>query len=178
MDIRRLSAVVAVAMIAGIGMPLVSAAKRPEGRGHGGPGSGRSRCDVGACDVATALEDVCPCEDAASHGEYVHCVAHAAKELVADGTIAHRCRGRVVRLAAQSVCGRANAVTCLVPTSSCADDGTCINDPSTDCGVDTDCGTECETTTPDGCDAANGIASPAGGCASASCFSPSGAFLE
>jgi hypothetical protein len=178
MGIRRLSTVVAVGLIGGVGMPLVSAAKGHQGSGHGGVASGRSHCDVDTCAVATALEDACPCEDATNHGQYVRCVAHATKALAADATIARRCRGRVVRLAARSVCGRPNTVTCLVPTSSCADDGTCVNDPNTDCGVDTDCGTQCETTTPDDCDAANGLASPAGSCASADCFSPSGAFLE
>ena len=68
MGMRRLSAVVAVALVAGLGMPLVSAAKRHEGRGHGdgGAGSAHSRCDVSTCAVATALEDACPCEDATS----------------------------------------------------------------------------------------------------------------
>ena len=178
MGMRRLSAVVAVALVASVGMPLVSAAKRHDGRGHGGKASGHSRCDVGTCAVAVALEDTCPCEDATSHGQYVRCVAHATKGLAADAIIARRCRGRLVRLAAQSVCGRANAVTCVLPTSSCGEDGTCSNDPNTDCALDTDCGTQCETTTPAACDAANGTSSPAGSCASAGCFSPSGAFLE
>ncbi len=178
MGMRRISAVVAVALVAAVGMPLISAAKRSGRPGHRGMGSRRSRCNVSTCAVATALEEACPCEVAPSHGQYVHCVAHAAKGLVADATIARRCRRRVVRLAAESVCGRANTVACLVPTSSCADDGTCVNDPNTDCGTDTDCGTQCETMTPDECDAANGISSQAGSCASAGCFSPSGAFLE
>lgn len=178
MGMRRVSAVVAVALLAGVGMPMVTAAKRPGKPEHGGPGSGHSRCDVGSCAVATALEDACPCEDATSHGQYVHCVTHAAKALVADATIARHCRGQLVRLAAHSVCGRSNAVTCLVPTSSCTADGSCVNDPNTDCGDDTDCGTQCRTMTPDDCDSANGISSQAGSCGSASCFSPSGAFLE
>ncbi|HLY39089.1 MAG TPA: hypothetical protein VKU61_13685 [Candidatus Binatia bacterium] len=106
-------------------------------------------------------------------------MAHAAKGLAADGTIARHCRRRLVRFAAHTACGVPNTAICLVPTSTCADDGTCTNDPNTDCDVDTDCGTQCETTTPDKCDAANGIATPqTGTCETADCFSPSGAFLE
>ena len=164
----RLSAVAAVALVALAGTPAHDAVKRT-----------LAPCDVGSCDVATALEDSCPCEDATSHARYVRCVAHAAKRLAADGTIAHHCRRRLVRFAADSVCGIPNRAICLTPTSSCGDDGTCANDPNTDCDVDTDCGTRCDITSSDACDAANGIATPqTGTCETAGCFSPSGAFLE
>ena len=36
MGMRRVSAVVAVALLAGVGMPMVTAAKRPGKPGHGG----------------------------------------------------------------------------------------------------------------------------------------------
>jgi len=165
--IRSLVAVIAVALASGVGTPPAHAAKRDA-----------PLCDLNSCTVATALEDRCPCELATNHIQYVRCVAHAAKGLARDGIIAHHCRRRLVRLAAESVCGRPDATICLAPTSTCADDGTCVSDPNTDCAVDTDCGTQCETTTPDACDAANGITSQAGSCATAGCFSPSGAFLE
>jgi len=152
------------------------------GKGHdGGPagkGPGAARCDVNQCTVQVALDDACPCSDAVNHGQYVRCVAHALKGLVASGVTERRCRGRLVHLAAHTVCGRANDVVCLVPTSTCGDDGTCANDPNVDCVDDTDCGTGCTAMTSDACDAANGLTSDAGNCAYASCFSPSGAFLD
>jgi len=173
MGIRALLAVVAVPLLVGVAAPLVGAAKR-----YATGGSAPSHCALDTCAVATALEDACPCEDATRHRHYVRCVRHAAKGLTADGTIAHGCRGRLVRLAAQSLCGRPNEVACLVPTSTCDDGGSCVNDPNVDCVDDTDCGTQCETTTPNDCDARNGISTPAGSCTTAGCFSPSGAFLD
>ena len=162
------SIVAAVTLVAVVGTPAHAAVKRAV-----------PPCDVGSCDVATALEDQCPCEDATSHARYVRCVAHAAKRLVAEGTLAHHCRRRLVRFAAETACGLPNTAICLTPTSSCGDDGTCADDPNTNCDVDTDCGTRCEITTPDMCDAENGIATPqTGTCETAGCFSPSGAFLE
>jgi hypothetical protein len=166
----------AAAMLVAVGVPSVSA-HPGKGKGQGGGKHGHRSCDVASCDVQGPLETICPCEDMTSHGAYVRCVAHAAKGLVADSTIGRNCRGKLVRLAAHATCGRTDPVVCLLPTSTCDDDGSCTNDPSVDCADDTDCGTQCSVMTSDDCDAANGIASDAGSCAVAGCFSPSGAFL-
>jgi hypothetical protein len=138
----------------------------------------RSACAATSCPVGLAVEDACPCAAAESHGKYVRCVAQAAKQLAATGVIQHYCRGRVVRLAAHAVCGDVDPIVCLVPTSTCSVDGTCTNDPNVDCVDDTDCGTQCRTMAADACDNANGLASDAASCTYASCFSPSGAFLD
>jgi hypothetical protein len=152
---------------------LVTPALARHSKGHT-----RARCDGNPCAVATAVEAVCPCADAVNHGQYVRCVAHAVKAMSANGVIDRRCRGRVVALAAHSVCGRADAAPCLVPTSTCGADGTCTDDPSVDCVDDTDCGTRCRVMTADACDNANGVPSDAPSCGLVSCFSPSGAFLD
>ncbi len=141
-------------------------------------GATRTSCDVTSCTVDAALEDACPCADADSHGQYVRCVAHAVKGLVRSGVVGRRCRGRVVRLAAHAVCGRLDAVVCVLPTSTCGDDGSCVNDPSVDCVDDTDCGTRCTVSTQADCDARNGLEPDVGSCVFASCASPSGAYLD
>ncbi len=143
-----------------------------------GKGHTRASCDGDRCAVAAAVEAACPCADAVNHGQYVRCVAHAVKAMSASGVIDRRCRGRVVALAAHSVCGRADAVPCLLPTSTCGPDGTCADDPSVACVDDTDCGTRCRVTTSAGCDNAGGLASDAPSCGLVSCFSPSSAFLD
>jgi hypothetical protein len=150
------------------------------GRADARPGhpTARATCDVTSCTVDGALEAACPCSDADTHGQYVRCVAHAVKGLVRSGVIGRHCRGRVVRLAAHAVCGRPDAIVCLLPTSTCGANGSCTDDPSIDCADDTDCGTRCTVGTQAECDAGNGLEPDVGSCVFASCASPSGAFLD
>jgi hypothetical protein len=164
-----LTTVVLLALDAG---PLHAAARQRPGRPR------QASCDVATCTVEAALEQACPCGDAATHGQYVRCAAHAVKRLVVDGVISRRCRRRVVALAAHSVCGRADAIVCLLPTSTCGTDGACANDPTVDCVDDTDCGTRCGETSGDRCDSVGGIPLDVGTCVFAGCASPSGAFLD
>ncbi|HLK11346.1 MAG TPA: hypothetical protein VKW76_08190 [Candidatus Binatia bacterium] len=168
------SFVLAAAVLCALAAPVLAR----HGKGHPRRGHTRASCDADRCAVATALDAVCPCADAANHGQYVRCVAHAVKAMATSGEIGRRCRGHVVAEAAHSVCGHLSAVTCLVPTSTCSADGTCTNDPSTACVDDTDCGTRCTVTSSDACDNANGLPSDAPSCGLVVCFSPSGAFLD
>ena len=63
----------------------------------------------------------CPCTG--NHGQHVSCVAHALKEAVASGRLDVNCKGKVVRCAARSTCGKKDGfVTCSV-----CDPGTCTN---------------------------------------------------
>jgi hypothetical protein len=154
---------------------LTALASRGDARGH----RRHVTCDPTDCTLQAAIEESCPCRDSSRHGRYIRCVAHATKRLAAVGIIDRHCRGKVVSLAAHSVCGFPDAVVCIVPTSTCTDDGICANDEDIDCTVDEDCGTECTTTTPGACDSSNGTASDAGSCTVASCAaSPNGAFLD
>jgi hypothetical protein len=142
-----------------------------------GPGHRPAPCDASGCAVQLAVATACPCASASNHGQYVRCVAHEAKALAAGGMIGRNCRGRVVRLAAHSVCGRGESVVCLVPTSTCTAN-VCANDPNSPCMENADCGTQCSVKKAADCTAASGVASQAPNCASAGCFSPSGAFLD
>ena len=47
-----------------------------------------------------------------NHGDYVSCVAHAARELREHGVISHDQKGEVVSRAAKSSCGRSPAAAC------------------------------------------------------------------
>ncbi len=62
-------------------------------------------CDDTSCEEPEP--QTCPCDaDWANHGEYVSCVAEIARAFHADGLIRARDKGRVIRAAAQSQCGR------------------------------------------------------------------------
>jgi hypothetical protein len=148
--------------------------------GHGGKhGGGASTCDAARCELAASLDTSCPCADFTSHGEYVRCVAHAVKALTADGSLSRRCKGKLVRCAARSVCGKGDSIPCLVPTDVCnLTTGTCTADPTVPCAVDLDCGGSCEVAdSAEACTAAAGAPAGAISCC-APCGSPSGAFLD
>jgi len=109
-------------------------------------------CEPARCDPNTqAAISSCGCPDASNHGRYVSCVAHAVKALASSGAIPKNCKGKVVRCAARSTCGKPGFVVCKIPvygtcdlaTSTCTEgtsvlmDGTCAAD--TDCVVKTKC---------------------------------------
>ena len=97
-------------------------------------------CEAARCSVQSAV-DTC-CANAKNHGQFVSCVAHAVK---AAG-IPTNCKGKVVRCAARSTCGKEGFVTCtptcVIPTGETT--GTCANDPTVICTTNTDCG-RCHT---------------------------------
>ena len=75
-------------------------------------------------DAPAVRDDIlasCPCTG--NHGQHVSCVAHAVKDAVSSGLLDVNCKGKVVRCAARSTCGKKDGfVTCSV-----CDPGTCTN---------------------------------------------------
>src|SRR5215468_1606630 len=109
-------------------------------------------CEPARCAAQSAILSNCPsCDDPTiNHGRYVSCVAHEIKKLVDSGVVPKNCKGKVVRCAAKSTCGKPGFVTCRVPISSCTINpatgtGTCANDPTVACTADIDCGSTCHT---------------------------------
>lgn len=75
-------------------------------------------CDPDAAD-AFALHDArraidadCPCDGAASAGEYKACAATTVRGLVEAGSLVKQCKKEALRYAKQSVCGRPGATVC------------------------------------------------------------------
>ncbi len=85
---------------------------------------------------------------AKNHGQCVSCVAHA----VHDPSIPHQCRGKIVRCAARSTCGKPGFETCTTTEAGMCDTSTgqcsegtlaagvtaCMQDSdcvATDCGI-------------------------------------------
>jgi hypothetical protein len=98
------------------------------------------QADISACP--------CPSDNSSNHGRYVSCVAHAVNAFVAsDPTIPRNCKGKVVRCAARSTCGKPGFVVCNIPVVfgtcdlSSGTPGTCSLGTSTTgtCLADTDC---------------------------------------
>jgi hypothetical protein len=82
--------------------------------------------------LTTAAEAACPCAASTGgddHAGYVHCVRGVVATAIHAGTLRARCRGRAVRAAETSTCGRPDAVVCcersagarciVVPAASC-----------------------------------------------------------
>ena len=142
-------------------------------------------CEPARCAAQTAIAARCPsCDGADNHGRYVSCVARIVRELVADGTVPVNCKGKVVRCAAKSTCGKPGFVRCLFPTDTCVVDsvtllGTCAETPTLACVTDLDCGAKCKTkSSSDRCTARGGIVGGTGSCCATCGGSPSGAFLN
>ncbi|HLK11941.1 MAG TPA: hypothetical protein VKW76_11210 [Candidatus Binatia bacterium] len=106
-------------------------------------------CEPARCAVQAAIAQNCSCATAPNHGQYVSCVAHQVKALVASGAVPTTCKGAVTRCAAKSVCGKAGFVTCEIPTDACvipagATTGTCAANPALTCATSLDCGAACK----------------------------------
>jgi hypothetical protein len=70
-----------------------------------------------------SAEDACTtagagCSNAANHGAYVSCIAHAINGLVQGNTLPKSCKGTVKKCAARSTCGKPGAVTCCLANQS------------------------------------------------------------
>jgi hypothetical protein len=112
----------------------------------------------------------CPCTG--NHGQYVSCVAREVREAVASDELDTNCKGKVVRCAARSTCGKKEGfVTCTicVPgtcTEGLCDDGvTACTDSATCPQVVDRCSTKSSALH---CEANGGIVSQ-GSCCHASC---------
>jgi hypothetical protein len=128
-------------------------------------------CEAARCSTQAAIDAACPCATATNHGRHVSCVAHVVKQLSKNGTVPTNCRGKIMRCAAKSTCGKALMVTCT-PTCNIAPTGagTCVNDPTVPCTSNGDCGV-CHTRSAGTCPP--GTTEGSGTCCAA-CASPSG----
>ena|SRR5437867_4880832 len=85
----------------------------------------RPDCEAARCAAQTAISQQCPsCAEATNHGRYVSCVAHVVKQNVSPG-----CRGKAIRCAARSTCGKPGFVTC----ERCTDAGGRVGASSSCC---------------------------------------------
>ena len=112
----------------------------------------------------------CSCDG--NHGQYVSCVTRAVREAVSTGELDVNCKGKVVRCAARSTCGKKEGfVTCTicVPgtcTDNLCDDGVTVCSDSSTCPQVVDrCSTKSSV---DLCLAKGGIPGT-GSCCHASC---------
>jgi hypothetical protein len=166
------------------GGPGTTGGGHGNGGGHGGGGG--NGCDATASSAVGAFVDAtCPCDGPSdgnggtvawkNHGQYVRCVAHAVRDAARAGGVKRRCVRALVPCAAQSSCGRKNAVACIVSSVGTCTAGACSNDPEVPCTADADCALHvCAVTSADRCAAVGGSAGSGSCCAA----SPSGAFVE
>ena len=124
--------------------------------------TGPPDCEAERCAAQAAINRDCPaCSEASNHGRYVSCVAHVVKQNVSPG-----CRGKAIRCAARSTCGKPGFVTCERPTDTCdLSTGTCAGNPTQTCATDFDCGTRCSIkSSADRCTAAGGQVGASSSC--------------
>lgn len=159
-----------VILLAGQGT-LYAEPRRSAG-GHGHHGRGAASCEAARADIQAA----CPCDAAPQHGAYVRCVVRAVKAMAARGALAGRCRGKLVRCAARSTCGKPGTVACLAAHDTCdVLTQTCGDDPERHCSTDLGCAAGCRIAPSlAACQAAGGTP----GTGSTCCASASGAFLD
>jgi hypothetical protein len=110
---------------------------------------------VALSDAAAQVASDCDCA-ALTHGAYVSCALHVARERARAGTLPRQCTGTVARCAARSTCGRPGSVTCcgenqhgatcrIAPSaSSCRAHGGTPGECASCCDT---CATTCSTTT-------------------------------
>jgi hypothetical protein len=153
-----------------------------DGRGRGNGGSGS--CEAASSVIMAFVDSTCPCagtDDGSggtvawrNHGQYVRCVAHAARDAARVAGVKRRCARALVPCAARSSCGKRGAVACVVTATGTCTSGVCSNDAATLCTSDAECATQtCSVTSAADCADGGGTAS-SGSCCTAS---PSGAFL-
>src|SRR5947208_1847761 len=97
-------------------------------------------CEAERCAAQSFIAQNCPsCADASNHGRFVSCVAHQVKAHVSP-----RCRGKAVRCAARSTCGKPGFVTGNIATDTCdlsaGTPGHCVDTPKQSCSPAFDCG--------------------------------------
>ena len=96
--------------------------------------AGRFDCDQVRRNVKSQIDAACSCERAATHAEYVRCIANKLRELsacpkgeggkITCGPVPRACVGRVRRVASRSACGSKEVTCCLAKQLAC------VNDPS------------------------------------------------
>src|SRR5262245_11435800 len=88
--------------------------------------------------VRTQVASHCHCAKSATHGRYVRCAARVAARAVHDGLLRMECKGRIVKCAAKSTCGRPDEVTCEMPTTTSSTTTTLPTEPCGDGTCDPD----------------------------------------
>lgn len=103
--------------------------------------TGEMSCEEARCLFQQEITDNCSCDDARNHGQYVKCVGQIIRSLSRAGNIPKRCKGKLVRCAARSTCGKEGFVTCnRVEYGTCdLTTLTCIEPAGVPCAADTDC---------------------------------------
>ncbi len=145
-------------LLATLAIPVVSARAQTDS------------CEAARCAMQARLA-ACDCTTADNHGRYVSCITHVIRQLVGEGLVPVNCKGKLVRCAARSVCGKPGFVTCNIPVSTCTN-GFCANNPTQACLTDADCGTQCKIKSSDtGCTNAGGAVGASPTCCS-SCVTP------
>jgi len=109
-------------------------------------------CEDARCMFQQEVDTRCPCSGARNHGQYVKCVGKVIRELTAAHPEFKSCRGKLVRCAARSTCGKEGFVTCtrVVATGTCdTATGFCLDADiaTTACTTNDDCvlATRCST---------------------------------
>ena len=69
-------------------------------------------CEDARCMFQQEITDRCPCEGQKNHGQYVKCVGGVIREITEANPDLKNCRGKLVRCAARSTCGKEGFVTC------------------------------------------------------------------
>jgi len=94
---------------AGVWLPAMGGLAMAFGLAAGAHAKGQisPECQAERCAAQAAIDTACPCDSASNHGKYVSCVAKTAKALISK-----KCKGQVVRCAAQSTCGKSGFTTC------------------------------------------------------------------
>ena len=172
------TAFVSAALLAALAVPAGAGGPGNHGKGKGG-GPGPVDCEAARCAMQDAIAN-CPCDTATNHGSYVHCVVRAVKDAAGVHTIPNRCKGKIVRCAAHSSCGKPDKVTCVLPGHCDVSAGTCVGNDDVHCTSDAECtGAErCKIRSADDCQTAGGTVGLAGSCCAACAGSPSAAFLD
>ena len=69
-------------------------------------------CEDARCLFQQEITGRCSCDAMKNHGQYVKCVGAVIRELTAANPEFKNCRGKLVRCAARSTCGKEGFVTC------------------------------------------------------------------
>src|SRR5262245_61435775 len=98
----------------------------------------RAGCnDSRVAQVRTTINQTCTCNG--NHGQYVSCVARTVSAAVRNGDLDVNCKGKVVRCAARSTCGKKTGfVTCTICVPGTCTDNLC-DDGVTQCADSSTC---------------------------------------
>src|SRR5262245_58284110 len=96
----RFAMLATFALVLGVGAPAM-----------GKPGNQQCTPEMLA-DALTDLAEVCPCDQAVNHGQYVSCASHWAYRAVKEKSLPRACRRLVRKNTVRSICGKPNFVTC------------------------------------------------------------------